>query len=130
MSGVVWAFAGGMLIQKGFSAESLSAAVLLRKIGIGLSGGLLFYFLLFTRISRKHTHRIHNLESNRPGLFSFFSARSYLMMILMISIGTLLRKTGIIPSEILSVFYVVMGTPLLMSAFRFFYSALGYKNLQ
>jgi len=48
---------------------------------------------------------------------------------LMISMGITLRKTGIVPLEYLSLFYVAMGTPLLMSAFRFYYNGINYKKV-
>lgn len=76
----------------------------------------------------KHSRRIINMEEQRPCLFSFFNFRSYLMMALMISMGILLRKTGIVPLSYLSFFYILMGIPLLMSSFRFYYYGFRYSK--
>jgi hypothetical protein len=42
------------------------------------------------------------------------------MMIVMITTGIILRELDIINREILYTFYLTMGIPLLVSAFRFF----------
>lgn len=42
--------------------------------------------------------------------------------------GITLRKTGIVPLEYLSVFYIMMGIPLAMSVFRFYYNGIYYKK--
>jgi uncharacterized ferredoxin-like protein len=44
------------------------------------------------------------------------------MMTIMITAGITLRKLDIINREILYTFYLVMGIPLLASAFRFFFT--------
>lgn len=121
----VWTFAGGMLLYKGFSFISSTDSMGF-KIAGGLVGGIIFYILLFSKISKKHTIRIMELVLERPCIFSFFSLRSYILMAIMISGGIFLRKSGIIPIEYLSVFYLSMGTPLFLSAFRFYYFSLKY----
>lgn len=122
-AGLVWFFAGCILIFKGFSFGNDSINTILLKVGIGIAGGMLFYYLLFIKISHKHTQRIITLANEKPYIFEFFNLKSYLMMGLMIGMGILFRRTGIFPINILSCFYVVMGIPLLLSAFRFFYGA-------
>jgi hypothetical protein len=90
--------------------------------------GMIFYFILFSRISLKHINRILNLNIEQPCLFSFFNWRSYFLMSIMISTGITLRLTGIVPITYLSYFYIAMGTPLFISSLRFYYS--GLKNLK
>jgi hypothetical protein len=41
------------------------------------------------------------------------------MITFMITTGILSRKLGIVPVEYLALFYFTMGTPLLISAFKF-----------
>jgi hypothetical protein len=124
----MWTFAGGMLFLRGFSMLILFPRLLWIKILISIIAGLIFYILLFSKISLKHTQRILKMEIEKPCFFSFFNFRSYIMMVIMICMGVTLRKTGIVPIEYLSVFYVTMGIPLCMSAFRFYYNGFNYKN--
>jgi len=128
VAALMWTFAGGMLFLRGFSMLFLFPRFLWLKIIIGITGGLVFYVLLFAKISLKHTTRILKIQIEKPCLFSFFNFRSYLMMALMISMGIALRTTGVVPMEYLSVFYVSMGIPLTLSAFRFYYNGIYYKK--
>lgn len=118
----VWTFAGGMLLFRGYSYMMAYPHFLAVKIAGCFIGGLMFFKLLFVRISKKHVHRINTLPIDHPCFFSFFNLKSYLMMTIMITSGITLRKTGIISPEYLSLIYVTMGIPLLMSSFRFYYS--------
>lgn len=122
LAALVWTFAGGMLLFRGYSFLLAFPHFLVVKTTGCVIGGLLFFKLLFFKISGKHVLRIQNLPIKHPCLFSFFNWKSYLMMILMITSGITLRKSGVISPEYLSLIYVTMGIPLLMSSFRFYYS--------
>lgn len=120
VAAIVWFFAGGMLLYKGFSYVDYSQSFLIFKLIISVVLGLLFFMLLFSKIAAKHVSRILNIKHEKPCLFSFFNWKSYFMMGSMITLGILLRVFKIVPIELLSFFYLVMGIPLLLSAFRFF----------
>lgn len=122
IAAMVWTFAGGMLLFRGYFFLLESHHLFLLKIVSCISGGIVFYFLLFDRISKKHIVRIKGLPVESPCVFSFFNWRSYLMMAIMITSGIMLRKSGAVSSEYLSLIYITMGIPLLMSSFRFYYS--------
>ncbi|MFN8208075.1 MAG: hypothetical protein U0T82_11795 [Bacteroidales bacterium] len=126
LAAFVWTVAGGILLYRGeimlFSVRSL---IFLRGLA-GAIGGLLFYRLLFSGISFKHVRRILMLKEERPCAFSFFNWRSYFLMVLMITMGVSLRQSGIIPVNALSVFYLSMGIPLLISSFRFYACGIRY----
>lgn len=122
IAAMVWTFAGGMLLFRGYFFLLESHHLLLLKILSCFSGGIVFYILLFDRISQKHIIRIKGLSVERPCVFSFFNWKSYLMMAVMISSGIMLRKSGAVSPEYLSLIYITMGIPLLMSSFRFYYT--------
>lgn len=58
----MWTFAGGMLFLRGFSMLILFPRLLWIKILISIIAGLIFYILLFSKISLKHTQRILKME--------------------------------------------------------------------
>ncbi|MGE5406497.1 MAG: hypothetical protein ACM3NR_02195 [Methanosarcina sp.] len=120
----MWTFAGSMLLYRGFSMGSHAAA---RLFFCMMAGGL-FYLLLFARISTKHVKRIVNLKSDHPCIFSFFSIKSYIMMTVMITGGIMLRRSALIGQENLSLGYMIMGIPLLLSALRFYYNGFMYAS--
>lgn len=125
----VWTFAGSMLLVRGGIMLIHYPAHLWIKELSCLAGGLLFYWILFSTISHKHTARILTMKSERPCLFAFFNLKSYLLMAVMISSGITLRLSGIVSPEYLSYVYVTMGIPLLLSAFRFYYVGFRYQEV-
>ena len=77
----------------------------------------------------KHITRIQNIQEQKPCIFSFFNGRSYLLMSIMITAGVTLRLSGMVPIGYLSLFYIAMGTPLLISALRFYkYAVIGMRK--
>ena len=128
VAALVWTFAGGMLLYRGLSMLELYPQMIWLKIMGSIIAGIVFFVFMFSNISLKHSLRIVNLKLDRPCLFSFFNWRSYLMMAIMMTFGITLRMTGIVSPKYLSVFYIAMGTPLFMSAFRFYYFGIFYQN--
>ncbi|MFY9153062.1 MAG: hypothetical protein WAO52_13685 [Prolixibacteraceae bacterium] len=120
IAALVWTLAGGMLLLRGYLFSEAYPEYKILKITACLVGGILFFLLLFQKISRKHVNRIQNLVPDRPCAFSFFNFKSYLMMGFMISGGIFLRKSGVVSAEYLALIYITMGIPLLMSSFRFY----------
>lgn len=117
----VWTFAGGMLLFRGFSSIG-SPDNLAFKLFFCTLAGLLFYAVVFARLSKKHVLRIQNMESKNPVVFSFFNLKSYLMMFSMITLGITLRLSGLVTPEHLALMHVTMGIPLFLSSFRFYHS--------
>lgn len=128
IAGCAWSIAGGILISRSLSHLIGVNHHLAIEIGTGIVFGSLFYLLLFARISKKHITRINLIEIDNPCFFSFFNFRSYLLMAIMISGGIMLRLSGLINPEIIYTFFLCMGIPLLVSAWRFFYSYVKNKK--
>ena len=126
VAALVWTFAGGMLLYRGYTINRPLPLHWQVELSLCIVVGLLFFRLLFNRISAKHVLRIRNLPQEKPGLFSFFNLRSYIMMFSMIALGVTLRKSGVVDPESLSWMYVTMGIPLLMSSFRFYSAFLRF----
>ena len=129
IAGLAWTTAGGILAGRGLSYLLQHGQHLGWQLCGGLLFGLIFYVLLFAKISRKHIRRIHGLNIPYPCAFSFFNLRGYLMMSIMISGGILLRRFDVINKEWLYNFYVTMAVPLLISASRFFYFWVTNKEI-
>lgn len=122
VAALVWTFAGSMLLFRGVLLFMDDEHLLWLRLAISIVAGLLFYMLLFSNISRKHTGRIAGMQLEKPCFFSFFNVKSYILMSVMITTGITIRKSGILPPLYLSVIYVTMGIPLFISSFRFYYA--------
>jgi hypothetical protein len=122
IAGCAWSIAGGILITRSLVFLIGVNHRLALEIALGVAFGTVFYILLFSRISKKHITRISLIEIDNPCFFSFFNFRSYLLMAIMISGGISLRLSGLVNLQIIYTFFLCMGIPLLVSAWRFFYS--------
>ncbi len=122
VAALVWTFAGSMLLFRGVTLNPVLPVNWWEEVLLSILSGIIFYKLLFTRISRKHVQRIQSMQEDKPSVFAFFNLKSYMMMLSMIALGITLRKTGIVSAEYLAVMYITMGIPLLMSSFRFYHS--------
>jgi hypothetical protein len=127
---LAWTTAGAMLGIRGLSWLSAHRDLDALSLGAALLLGLAFFFLVFARVSGKHIARIKALEDESPGLFSFFDRKAYLMMAIMISAGVAVRLSGLVDPRLLSDFYVLMGTPLLISSLRFYRAFARYHAQQ
>jgi hypothetical protein len=122
VAGCAWSIAGGILISRSLIHLIGVNHFLAMEIGLGILFGSVFYLLLFAKISKKHITRINLIRIDNPCFFSFFNFRSYLLMAIMIGGGITLRLSGLVNQEIIYTFFLCMGIPLLISAWRFFYS--------
>jgi hypothetical protein len=127
-AGLAWTLAAAMLLGRAGLWLLKSGDHLILRYAIALTGGIAFYFLLFSKISRRHIARIQGIDELRPCLLSFFGFRSYIMMVSMIAGGILLRTFKLVEPSILYTFYTCMGTPLLISAFLFYRSFATYRR--
>lgn len=127
VAGLAWTLAGGMLLGRATFWLLKFGDHLVLRYAIAVAGGLVFFLALFSRISRKHVARIRAIDDLRPSIFSFFDRKSYAMMALMILAGVALRTFKLVDPSILYTFYACMGTPLLLSAVRFYHSFATYS---
>jgi hypothetical protein len=121
IAGIAWTTAGGILAGRGLSYLCQHSEFMGWRLAGGLFVGLLFYILLFAKISKTHIRRIRGLNIPYPCAFSFFNFRGYVMMAVMITGGIMLRRFDVINRSLLYNFYITMGVPLLISASRFFW---------
>jgi len=124
----LWAFAGAMLLIRGIYGVIDFPSFLAFKLSIALVFGVIFYLFIFNKISDKHIVRIGSMSDKRIPFYAFFNLQSYFMMVLMISIGIVVRKTGIMSFEYIAVFYIVMGIPLFVSALKFLYYTINFNK--
>jgi hypothetical protein len=129
IAGCAWSMAGGILIGRALAQLIRFHHHLLLEIIAGMIFGAGFYLLLFARISKKHINRITLIKIDNPCFFSFFNFRSYILMAIMITAGVTVRKLNVINPEYLYTFYLTRGIPLLVSAYRFFYSYVKNKPI-
>lgn len=117
--GVMWSAVGLMLGATGIGW--LVPEGFLRGAGFGLAGLVLAVVVLrrwFGRIAQKNIRRLRQLPE-RGCFFAFQAWKSYLLILIMIAMGILLRHLPI-PKTILSVIYTTIGGALFLGSFHYY----------
>jgi len=120
-SGLVWAAVGIMLLTKGFMwVMEYPLIQLLLIIVIGLGVGVLKYKYMISKFADKNIIRINNYKKDHLCFWAFQKWTSYLMIIVMMSMGIFLRNSPLVPKYLLSPFYMGIGWALFLSSFHYF----------
>ncbi len=119
LSGLFWAVAGFILIRFALLwMLSHTIITILLLIGAGLLLGLLITRIGFRKVVEHNIERIRELPE-WPCLFAFQAWHSYLLIAVMISMGTFLRHTHYMPRLLLAVGYLAIGSALLRGSWRY-----------
>ena len=122
LAGFTWISIGILLLIFTFTwlwRETLLTIIAHSGLGIFLS--LFIYKFGFIKIEKKNLNRIMAFEGKKC-VFAFLSWKSYLIVPVMITMGSTLRNSSI-PKEYLAIMYLAMGLALLLSGvdyLRFF----------
>ena len=71
------------------------------------------FYMMFTRIVRKYSERIHSLPGPKEPIYKTFSLKGYLIIAIMITLGISLKYIPGIPESFFAWFYMGLGPGLL-----------------
>lgn len=118
LAGIVWECVGIMLLFLAFSWLSTASKIdiyLYSAAGIVLA--LLIHHFGFLKIVDKNLKRILQMNGKKC-FFSFFPWKSYLIIVVMVGMGALLRHSTI-PKKNLAILYIGIGLALILSSVRY-----------
>jgi hypothetical protein len=116
---LMWFAVGTMLLLMAFSwLRALQSGSMAVFILIGVCAALVIHHFGFLKIVDKNLGRILPLEGKKC-LFAFMPWKSYAIIVVMVTMGTLLRHSRI-PKTYLSMLYIGIGLSLVLSSFRYF----------
>jgi hypothetical protein len=119
IAGLVWCAAGAMVCLVGLPLEfrlAPSDEILLPLAAVIF---LAFYFLVFSRLVRKHTGRIRARVEDRLPFWHVFNASSWAAMAVMMGGGMALRLAHVMPDPMIAFFYSGLGLALFLCGVRF-----------
>ncbi len=85
----------------------------------GIIPGILVALFGFTRIVHKNIKRIDEMDT-RASVFAFQAWHSYVLIIVMMSMGIYVRQSGLIPMILKTPGYYTIGTALSLSSVRYY----------
>ena len=120
VSGVMWSGVGLMLI---ILATRWLGTLTIQYPGLiviaGVIPGLLVSIYGFARIVKKNIQRIEDLDST-PSVFAFQAWHSYLLIVVMMSMGIFVRHSGLVPMLLKTPGYYTIGTALSLSSITYY----------
>ena len=97
---------------------NLAPATLFIVSGMSLAVGI--YFVMFRRFADQNIIRINGLTGERICIFAFQRWTSYPLVLVMISLGIILRKYSPIPKPYLAILYLGIGSSLFLASLRYY----------
>lgn len=125
IAGIVWAIAGFNVARIGFILYPQYLGFLNIVLSIVV---LILFGMMFFKMTKKHTNRILSYKEKQP-FYKFFDAKSYCIMIFMMSFGIGLRYSGLVPFRFIAVFYSGLGCALFSSGVMFIINYLKFDSL-
>lgn len=118
LAGAMWFGVGTLLLFLSYSWLNAFRAQGSYLFGaIGIAAALVVHHFGLLKIVDKNLGRILPMAGTKC-IFSFITWKSYLIIAVMIAIGTLLRHSPI-PKPYLSILYIAMGLALILSSVRY-----------
>ena len=119
VSGIIWSIVGILLVTSAvrwLTGVSAYAAAWLETAGIILA--LLIHCYGFSKLVQKNISRILAKEG-KVCIFGFQPWKSYFIILIMISMGTVLRSSPL-PIHYLSPIYTGFGGAMILSSFKYY----------
>ncbi|HHB90675.1 MAG TPA: hypothetical protein ENK60_05145 [Anaerolineae bacterium] len=119
VAGLMWTGVGIMLLLRAWGW--LSTMPIDWEFGLLLASLILaglFYRWMFVKTVNKNLRRLAELP-DPVSLFAFNSPKGYILIIFMITLGILLRRSGM-DTRILAVVYATMGVTLSLASLHFY----------
>lgn len=88
----------------------------------GVLAGYLKYYFMFRTIMQKNIERIYQLapEKEKVCIFAFQAIQSYLLVLVMIALGIIIRSLPI-DSRIIGTLFLAIGTGLYAGGYRYLF---------
>jgi hypothetical protein len=118
LAGFMWICVGTMLLAFAYSwlCDAPRITIFL-SFGVGIVAALFVHHFGFLKIVDKNIDRILPMGEKRC-IFSFISWKSYFLVIIMVTFGSLLRHSTI-PLQYLAILYTTIGLALILSSIRY-----------
>lgn len=121
IAGIVWAVAGFNILNLGVRAflEESGIPVVLALLIAAVVVFAVFHRFVFSGLVAKHADRIKRIGDARSYFWRFFDVKGFVMMAAMMTMGIMLRSSGIAPEWFVAFFYTGLGSALFLSGVSF-----------
>ena len=94
------------------------------------AGVFLLFGAMFLRMVLRNMRRIVGFGTGRHPFWRFFPLRSYIIIVVMMTGGILLRRFGILPQTVIAFFYSGLGSALALAGVLYAVGAFWFDRLE
>lgn len=120
LAGILWIFAGIMVMKVGIESYSKIRTNIVYFFPIIMLVFIVFYFKIFRKLVIKNFKRISELEEKDRKIMNFLDKKSYIIMFCMMSGGMFIRKELHLPMLFFFTFYTGLGEALFAAGVSYF----------
>ena len=117
LASAVWMIAGFNILRIGIVSYKNYITVL--NIALSAAVFLIFWFMVFSKLVKKHTKRISSYIEEKQFFLKFFDVKSFCIMVFMILFGVSIRTFNLMPEIFIAVFYTGLGLALFLAGILF-----------
>ena len=122
IAGLVWLAAGINILIIGINSYGevlVGQSAPLWALLLGSVAIFAAFWMMFSRIVRKHTRRIIDYGDEKQPFWRFFDRNSYIIMAFMMTLGISLRAFHLVPVWFIAFFYTGLGLALALAGIGF-----------
>ncbi|MHC5228600.1 hypothetical protein ACYSNW_10010 [Enterococcus sp. LJL99] len=128
VASLVWMIAGFNVLKIGI--ETYHGFVQPINLLLSVVVFLIFWWLVFHKLTVKHTTRIMNYQAEKQLFIKFFDVKSFIIMAVMITGGLTIRVFNLLPNRFIAVFYSGLGAALFLAGVLFSYNYFKIKKIR
>lgn len=117
IASIVWLIAGFNVLRIGI--QTYKGYTTLFNFFLSAIVFIIFWFMVFYKLTKKHTHRIFAYEIEKQFFLKFFDIKSFIIMALMMTFGIMIRTFNLLPDRFIAVFYTGLGSALFLAGILF-----------
>jgi hypothetical protein len=110
---VVWLIAGLNILHIGQTVFSGSWDV---DMDLATLAVCTAFAIMFVKVSNKHIKRIRAVSEERMYIHMFLDGKAWILMAVMVTLGIVVRLSGVLPDFAIAAFYTGLGSALTLTA--------------
>lgn len=126
LASLVWMIAGFNVLKIGI--ETYHGFVQPVNLLLSVAVFLIFWFMVFHKLTVKHTTRIMTYKEEKQLFIKFFDVKSFIIMAVMITGGVTIRMFNLLPDRFIAIFYSGLGAALFLAGVLFSYNYFKIKK--
>lgn len=125
---ILWIIAGINILRIAIDSWDMSRHIIWVEILLILSSLIFFSIIIFPKVVKSNIDYVKSYKQDRLHLLRCMHPKSWIIMIIMISLGVALRVFHLVPMYFIAGFYFGLGVSLIISIWPYFREVIKNKK--